>query len=165
MVLIWWYHLATILEKFSFWRNAKLIISVIIFLSSFSFFQFSVTLHEENDLEWYWSSVAPRGLLRIVSHIPSLRASAYPMYGVLNVVDASLRSVGLSRYWDEFYVMRRSKHFHFLPPPPPKPGIWKLLPSNSNPPGPRLCSNALPKLIFLKKENSATVAFYSITRL
>ena len=80
-----WHHLAAILEKFSFWKNAKLIISVIIFLSSFSFFQFSVTLHEENDLEWYWSSVAPRGLLRIVSHIPSLRASAYPMYGVLRI--------------------------------------------------------------------------------
>ena len=31
--------------------------------------------------------------------------------------------------------------------------------------GPRLCSNALPKLIFLKKENSATVTFYSITKL
>ena len=80
-----WHHLAAILEKISFWKNAKLIISVIIFLSSFSFFQFSVTLHEENDLEWYWSSVAPRGLLRIVSHIPSLRASAYPMYGVLRI--------------------------------------------------------------------------------
>ena len=33
-----WHHLAAILEKFSFWKNAKLIISVIIFLSSFSFF-------------------------------------------------------------------------------------------------------------------------------
>ena len=38
--------------------------------------------------EWkerYWSSVAPRGLLRIVSHIPSLRASAYSMYSVLRI--------------------------------------------------------------------------------
>ena len=48
-----WHHLDAILEKFSFWKNAKLIISVIIFLSSFSFFQFFVTLHEENGLEWY----------------------------------------------------------------------------------------------------------------
>ena len=52
-------------------------------------------------------------------------------------------------------------------PPPPTVYLnpWKLLPSNSIPPGPRLCSNALPKLIFLKKENSATVTFYSITKL
>ena len=42
-----------------------------------------------------------------------------------------------------------------FPPPPP----------NSIPPGPRLCSNALTKLILLKKENSATVTFYSITKL
>ena len=49
------------------------------------FFPVLSNLAEENNLEWYWSSVAPRGLLRIVSHIPSLRASANPMYGVLRI--------------------------------------------------------------------------------
>ena len=40
-------------------------------------------LHEENAQEQFWSSVVSQGLLRIVSHMPSPRASSYTYHGVL----------------------------------------------------------------------------------
>ena len=149
----------------------------------FNFSLFSSSLHEDNALEYCRSSVVYRGLLRIVSNIPSPRASAFPFYDVLETFIAlfiglkrgwcffekrNSISVDLSRYWNKFLTMSRSiRNFSF--PHLGKLNSWKLFPSNPSPPPPPPGATIMFKfpnqVHFLKKENLGTVTFHSFTRL